>query len=372
MNKGFLLFLFAAILLAGCKKDPDPEPTQPDSASYDQQSLLNNWGDEIIVPGYFAYTQATSDQKSFADAFISDPTESSLQAFSDKWKTSQKTWQSVSLFEFGPGSDHVIRANTNIYPCDTTQIEKNIQNGNLDLSGASRLDEKGYAAIDYLLHHATAAEVVQEFKADSKRGDYLKALVAEVDQLAQTVYQEWNSGSGNHVAEFKSATGSNVGSSLGIMINSVNMHLERFLRDGKVGIPNGERSFSGDPLPGHVEAAYKGDVSKEFIRANLKGLENIYLGTKQDGSNGMGLDDALNSLGAKHGDQALDAAIKSQIASCYSAIDAVPGTMKEAVVQDSDKVSELFKEFQKLVILLKADMPSSLGVLITYQDNDGD
>jgi len=35
-------------------------------------------------------------------------------------------------------------------------------------------------------------------------------------------------------------------------------------------------------------------------------------------------------------------------------------------------VDAAYVELQKQVVLFKTDMPSSLGVLITYQDNDGD
>jgi predicted lipoprotein len=37
-----------------------------------------------------------------------------------------------------------------------------------------------------------------------------------------------------------------------------------------------------------------------------------------------------------------------------------------------EQLEALYLEMKKLVVLIKVDMPSRLGVLITYNDNDGD
>ncbi len=42
------------------------------------------------------------------------------------------------------------------------------------------------------------------------------------------------------------------------------------------------------------------------------------------------------------------------------------------VVENQEATYEVFAELQALVVLWKVDMMSSLGVLITYQDNDND
>jgi hypothetical protein len=42
------------------------------------------------------------------------------------------------------------------------------------------------------------------------------------------------------------------------------------------------------------------------------------------------------------------------------------------VVDQQQASLDVYAELQALVVLWKVDMMSSLGVLITYQDNDGD
>jgi hypothetical protein len=46
--------------------------------------------------------------------------------------------------------------------------------------------------------------------------------------------------------------------------------------------------------------------------------------------------------------------------------------LADYVVDSQDATFEVFEELQALVLLWKVDMMSSLGVLITYQDNDND
>jgi hypothetical protein len=46
--------------------------------------------------------------------------------------------------------------------------------------------------------------------------------------------------------------------------------------------------------------------------------------------------------------------------------------LADYVVESQAATYDVFAELQALVILWKSDMMSSLGVLITYQDNDND
>jgi len=41
-------------------------------------------------------------------------------------------------------------------------------------------------------------------------------------------------------------------------------------------------------------------------------------------------------------------------------------------VNEQSQALEIFDEMQRVVVLLKVDMTSALGVQITYADNDGD
>ena len=46
--------------------------------------------------------------------------------------------------------------------------------------------------------------------------------------------------------------------------------------------------------------------------------------------------------------------------------------LSENIENESAALNELYNEILKQTVSLKTDMPSAIGVLISYQDNDGD
>ena len=86
------------------------------------------------------------------------------------------------------------------------------------------------------------------------------------------------------------------------------------------------------------------------------------------GGSGIGLDDYLKASDAAE----LDAQIQAQFNVIEGRLIAINNPLKKAVINQSQEVQALYNELQKLIVLWKVDMPSRLGVLISYQDNDGD
>ncbi len=51
---------------------------------------------------------------------------------------------------------------------------------------------------------------------------------------------------------------------------------------------------------------------------------------------------------------------------------AIPDPFSATIQVNAGPADAIYAISQQLVVLLKTDMPSALGVLITYGDNDGD
>ncbi|MGB0403718.1 MAG: imelysin family protein [Salibacteraceae bacterium] len=356
-----LILSLSFLLLNGCKKDNDDS----DSPGFNQGELLVNWGNNIILPSYIEYAKAIGEFDALCQSISVNPSAQNLDLLKEAHNKAYLTWQAVSLFEFGPAESTLLRVNSNIYPCDTLGLNDKVLANEFDLSSASDLSKKGFPAIDYLLYSS------QELSSQG-RVDYLKTVSSELKTNADVVLDSWSATGANYVSEFKETTGNDVGSSMGMVLNALTQHLEGFHREGKIGIPNGERSFSGTPLPEKVEGVFEAGHSVAYAIENLKSIERIYLGTDLQGNDGIGLEENLNTIEAKYNGGSLDAEIKSQFAKTFEAYSKISTPLKDAVVNQSQQVSDVYKELQKLVVLFKADIPSSLGVLITYQDNDGD
>ena len=253
-------FLILVLGLFSCKKEDPKLPELPNTSSdFYLEDLLKSWSGSIIVPNYENYNTDAADLKSAASAFQSDVSASNLEILRAKWKVAYLSWQTVSMYEFGPAANITLRGETNIYPLDTAELNGLVREGSTNITGANRLDVKGFPAIDYLINSGSNESVLSTFtdaSSGSNRLGYLLEVATQIADNASSVSAKWSSTGSNYVSQFNSAIGTDVGSSLGLTINALNQHIERFLRDGKLGIPNGNRNFSGTALPNHVEAFY--------------------------------------------------------------------------------------------------------------------
>jgi predicted lipoprotein len=365
-----LLVLSFVLVFVSCKKKDKDEPT-PD-ADFDKSAMLSNIGSSIIVASYQNLNVKVASLDSASMVFTASPTTNNLLALQNAFKQAYLAWQSVSVFEFGPAEQALLRTNSNTFPTDTTQVINNIHSGNYDLSAINNIDAKGFPAIDYLLFSLDTPQLINLYTTDtyaSSRKSYLNNLINELKINVNTVYTSWNPSGGNYLATFTSSLGSDVGSSLGYIVNQLNFDFE-LLKNYKIGIPLGKKTL-GTPLPEKVEGYYAKN-SVELAVAQLKAIENTYLGRTSPGVDRVGVDDYLIHIKAQYNGGLLSDAIKAQLTAAITKLELIPDPLAETIINNLAIVDAAYTELQKLVVLFKTDMPSALGVLITYQDNDGD
>ena len=155
--------------------------------------------------------------------------------------------------------------------------------------------------------------------------------------------------------------GTGVGSSLGLMVNAMILHYERFMRDGKIGIPAGVRS-AGVPRPTATEAFY-GGYSAELAEINIEAFKNLYVG-----GNGSGFDDYLIFIQAN----TLDNDINTELDEAISDASKLTDPLSQNIEDDNDRVIPGFYQLAGCISAAQVDMTSLLGITITNQDNDGD
>lgn len=370
--KSALIFLFGGLLfvvLTKCKKKEEQE-MQPNSGveqSFNQEEMLQEMADNVIIPAYKNYKAKTFELKTAIDAFVAGATDANLASTKTAFESAYMAWQGVLLYEFGPAADATLSAQTNIYPTDGQEVNRSIANADFNLNPASKADEKGFPAIDYLLYGKSQKQILLDFTSDSlssNRKKYLQTVVDEIATNAEQLQASWVS---SYKSSFVGNTGSGSGSSMALLINAINQQYERYIRDGKLGIPLGVRSFNGSVLVDHVESRYATHLSLMLLKESLLALD-----VALKGGAGMGIDDYLTSLGAHYNDGSLNAGLQSQIANCIQQVEKVDGNLADALVNQKLQVEAFYKELQKLSVLLKVDVPSALGVVISYQDNDGD
>lgn len=356
--------LLVLIVFAACDNSTSPD----DQVNFDRSEMLENYANNIILPSYEDLQTAVNDLQTAAQNFDAEPTLDNLETLQSALKEVRLGWQDVSPFQFGPSESVLLRSSLNTYPVDTDKINDYVSSGNYTFGTIDSRDAAGLPALGYLLHGVgdTDEEILTMYTTDSEaenRMTFLLDNISFIKDLTDTVSNEWQTSGGDYIGMFLSEdnAGTDVGSSLAMLINSYVLHYERFLRDGKIGIPAGVRS-AGVPRPAATEAYY-GGYSLELAIANLDQVEQIFTG-----GNGVGLDDNLEALGA--GD--LTEEIQTQIDEAQAALGQLSDPLSQQIEENNDPVLTSFEELQQVVTLLKADMTSVLGITITYQDNDGD
>lgn len=366
-------FFVTVTLLSGLVISCSSNTGSDGEADFDRAGMLENYGNNVIIPSYKAFQETVNNLNASTTAFSEDPTVENLQSLQNDLKQARLAWQDASMFQFGPAEMQLLRTYVNTYPADTEQIQTNIESGDYELGTIDNQDAAGLPALGYLLHGVgeTNEEIITQYTIDTNAGNRMQYLLDNVDFIKENigaVVQEWSSDGGDYLGTFLSEDngGTDVGSSIGMLVNALVLHYERFLRDGKIGIPSGVRS-AGVPRPSATEAYY-GGYSAELAVANMKTFKRLFLGNGLDNSEGLGLQENLQALGADN----LSTQIVSTFDESIAELENLSDPLSAQIENSNEQVTATFQKLQEAVALLKADMTSVLGVTITYQDNDGD
>lgn len=354
----------------GCSDDG---PSGPNPNDYDRQAMLVNWADNIIVPSYQSFADETGTLETAATNFSSNPDQQHLDSLRTQWYEAYKAWQHVASYQVGPAVDLRYRYNMNIYPVDTAGVHDNIAEGSYDLSLPAEQDRQGFPALDYLLYGLgdTDQQILNHYTSHSNADGYqayLTDVAGRMDSLTNVVLSEWQSG---YREQFVQNSGSGSNSSVDMMVNDYIMYFEKVLRSGKIGIPAGR--LSGNTLPGHVEAYYRGDISKALFMEALDATQGFFNG-RHVGSSGQGesLHSYLDYLEASKNGTDLQVLINARFDSARTQAEQLNDNFAEQIEQNNSAMLQVVDELQKNVVLMKVDMMQALNINVDYVDTDGD
>ena len=357
-------------VLVGCGDDgsENPNPGNEVVDDFDRETMLAFWADNIIIPAYTNYSARLTALHAQATSFRLDPNANQLGELHEAWLDAYLAWQQVSMFEIGKAEELTLRSFTNIYPTDTAGIQSNIASGNYNLQLASKYDEQGFPAIEFLLYQDTPEVILSSFQADAAKGQYLTDLTGRLVELTNEVVTGWESG---YRDEFVNNSGSSATSAVNKLINDYVFYYEKALRAGKIGIPSGV--FSGNPLPHTVEGRFSGVHSKALFMAALDATQNFFLGIATNGTgNGPGMADYLDYLNTIKDGEDLAALINDQFESARLVAQTLNDDFFAQVNADNNAMLATYDELQKNVVFLKVDMMQALNVRVDYVDADGD
>ena len=347
--KSIHIALLAALFLGAafsCKKTPDPTP------EFDKASLLTNLADNVIVPAIDDFASKTETLEADYQNFQQDRSAANLETVRQSWKEAYISWQTVKIFDFGPFRSYALKGAIGTFPTDTTKIENNIAAGSYNLGTVDNTDAIGLPSLDFLLYRNNALS----YFIDDVYAQYALDVIQKMKSEIQAVKTQWTT----YRSTFIASTGTETTSAFSELVNEFNRDYE-LGKNAKVGIPIGKQSL-GIQLPEYIEARYSG-ISFDLLKANMMALKSVYTG-----ASGVGFDDYLVHLERSDLNNTINANFNDIIAT----INGFSGTLEQEMQSNVSGLDNLYNELQAQVVYLKTDMTSAFGILITYQDNDGD
>ena len=346
---------------------------------FDKYNLLKNLSDSYITPSLNAYNDKINTLNNDIISFSSNPSISGLSTIRNSWEEALLNWQDVAFLDFGPSEYILLRSQTNTFPIDTTELQNSITSGTWNFQNSTFNDSKGLQALDYLLFKPgfTDASLIIYYQSDSNAINYLKSISEDLLININYVTEQWDLQKEDFINDFElTNTGfssNSQGSSISNIINALCLHYEFYVRRGKVGLPLGVfNGFSQQELPHLVECYYSGKSFQNAIRS-INSIRKFINGSSYTANdNGLGLDDYMNFVNAELNSEQLSTVIDNQIVTILDELDNYNNTLSEEIMTNKTALSVSYGELQRLVPYIKVDMTSALGVLITYQDNDGD
>jgi uncharacterized protein len=352
--KATFCIALALLVFTQCKKKKEDEDT-----GFDKGPIMVNMADNYIIPGYEELKARINTLETAWNDFLGDKTQAKLDVAKQAWVDANISFQHVKAFDFGPAMSSNIVFSFGTFPCDTTQVNNNISSGSYDLNASSNLDAIGFDALDYLFYSSGS---LNKFQTSSNACTYVSNVVSKMKTEITAVVSGW----GSYRGTFVNGTGNESTSPFALLVNNFCKDFE-LCKTTKIGFPIGNHTL-GIQQPNYLEARRSG-IGRILLIENIKASRSIFYGLNLPGNNnGQGFDDYLNAIDK--------ASLSTTIASRFDYMYVTPQSWTETLEQmltSSPATLESFYDYQQgSVIHMKTDMASAFGVLITYQDTDGD
>lgn len=348
------IFAFCLLVFTNCK-----DKNNDNKVEFDKGPIMINLADNYFIPGYNQLQLQTTLLADNWNLFLSATSAANFTEVQNTWLAANSAFQTVKFADFGPAMTVGLSSALGTFPADTAQIQLNISTGTYDLVTAENIDAVGFDALDYLLYRPNALTLIQNSTATQT---YISALISKMKSEVDAVVAGWSNG---YRATFVAGTGTSSTSPFAVLVNCLCKDFE-LAKTTKLGIPIGMQSL-GITQPHYLEARRSG-AGQALLIANMTAIKNAFQGVGLTGTNGQGFDDYLNAIEKS--------TLSTTISTRFDYLVATPSTwaggIENTMNTQNQTLIDYYNYIQGTVVYLKTDMSSAFGVLITYQDNDGD
>lgn len=357
----YLLLPLSLFLYISCG-DTANEPDFSDPRGRQLESLYQN----AITPSHHAFKRSAETLNEAIADFTRMPTEEGLEVARAAWQATTRQWKRTETYNFGQVANFFLHTRIHRWPTNTEGLLENIDTDeDIDQAYISSRGSSiiGLAAIEYLLFREDVAATTMTFITDEKQRNYLLELSNYVSVIAGEVDVLWE----EEEIVFTSNTDLRIDGGQNVLVNGLIAQLDNTLRF-RLRTPSGEETGEA-PDPSLVEAPYAG-YSLPLIEAGFSEWKIAYYGGPDRGI-AYGFDDYLTELGNTTVSPRIDAAI-ANIDANLMALNTNTLSLQDLLTSNLPAVEQLTEDFKALLVLMRVDLSSTIGVILTVNDADGD
>ena len=350
-NEIFFLSLITILTVSSCSNNTE-EDIDTNNTLYTE--VLTDVALNVITETYNSlYTNAKSLNAAVNTLTIGD--ELALQTVKDAWQSTRAPWEKSEGFLYGPVATNTtsgtIDEAIDSWPVDVNAIN-NILNSNVSITSSlldTNNEARGFHTIEYFVWGLNGTKAASALTA--REIEYLKAATQNLETKTQDLYNGWLASEGNFAKNFINAgtQASLYKSQKGALQEIVEglVIIADEVANGKIETPLNGNSGAAKP---EVEESRFSNNSKLDFANNIRSIQNIYLGDYNN-VNRKGISDIVITTNT-----ALDASIKTAISEAISAIEAIPGTFTNAIVNNRAEVQNAQTKVAALLTILETKL----------------
>lgn len=325
--------ILVAAIFAGCHKANDDTP---DTFPATEQTVLNDFTDDIAIAQYSNLENAANDFNSKITALNTNATDANLAAAQASWKSLRNVWEQCEGFLFGPVEDDEYDPQMDTWPTDANQFDSVLSSSNnLEVADIKLLpyNLRGFHPVEYLIFGEGGSRTAASLTDRQKK--YMVSATTDVVDICASLHASWTEGSSAYGQQVKTAgNGSTVYSTKQEVFMAIVGAMQGICEE--VGEGKMKEPFDlKDPTI--VESPYSGNSTTDF-KNNIIGLRTVYLG------NGTaGITDLVSLR-----DKSLDNDIKSQISAAINAFDLITVPYEDAIISQRSQVQQVMNAIETL------------------------
>ncbi|MBL4826730.1 MAG: imelysin family protein [Spongiibacteraceae bacterium] len=371
-----LITLLLTLSLTACQPSPPAK-----------QQILNSIASHVIAPFHQQFADSTQQLQQTSQTFCQQTNEIHWQTLRVQWQSSMQHWQAVKLIQFGPITKNNQAWKIQFWPDKHNLIRKKINAllNSSDTLNVERVQQasvvtQGLSALEFLLFDNKGGQLSLYNKDDEpRRCQLLLAVANHTHQVATHLNNAWQAKGNNYLKTLTQTGETNTDfptrdDAIAALVDTLVASLELAKRDQLAG-PLGYRIKGGQLVKGKTQVyaseAWRSRNSLTLLQAHLQAAQTLYYGGPENQTKRFGFYHYLRQQAAT---KILADAIGDQFTTTNKQFTSIDQTLFEALSQPQSltQLDTLFQQVTQLEKIVKNNLPTSLGVTLGFNSNDGD